>query len=99
MVCGGAATLSTPESPRLSSSMRSAAIAEQLLASGSEEKAGADPVKKLEPAFILEIADLSRQCGLADAQTQRCLGHGAEVGHRDEGPQALQVHPAYLQNA
>ena len=76
-----------------------AAIAQQLLASGGQEQAAADTVKKLEPAFVFEIADLPRQGGLADAQTQRRLRNRAEVGDRDEGPQALEVHLAYLQNA
>ena len=38
-----------------------AAISEQLLASGGQEKAATDTVKKLEPAFVFEIADLPRQ--------------------------------------
>ena len=50
------------------------------------------PVEKLEAAFVFEIADPPRQSGLADAQTQCCLRDRTEVGHRDEGPQALQVH-------
>src|SRR5262249_39759015 len=36
----------------------SAAIAEQLLASGGQEKPATDAVKKLESAFVFEIADL-----------------------------------------
>ena len=51
----------------------SAAISEQLLASGGQEKAATDTVEKLEAAFVFEIADLPRQSGLADAQTQRRL--------------------------
>ena len=35
-----------------------AAISEQLLASGGQEEAATDTVKKLEPAFIFKIADL-----------------------------------------
>src|ERR1700693_4728215 len=37
-----------------------AAIAEQLSASGGQEKAPTDTVKKLETAFVFEIADLPR---------------------------------------
>jgi len=77
----------------------SPAISEQLLASGGQEKAAADPVEQLEPAFVFEIADLPRKSRLADAQTQRRFRNRAEVGHGDEGPQALEVHPAYLQTA
>jgi hypothetical protein len=44
-----------------------AAISEQLLASGRQEEAATDTVKKLEPAFIFKIADLPRQGRLADA--------------------------------
>src|SRR5689334_16444472 len=36
----------------------SAAIAQQLLASGGQEKPATDAVKKLESAFVFEIADL-----------------------------------------
>src|SRR5207245_9445689 len=46
-----------------------AAISEQLLASGSQEEAATDTVKKLEPAFIFKITDLPRQGRLANAQT------------------------------
>ena len=76
-----------------------AAIAQQLLAPGGQKQAAADAVEKLEPAFVFEIGDLPRQGGLADAQTHPRLRHRAEVGDRDERPQALEVHPAYLQNA
>src|SRR5262249_5326733 len=75
------------------------AICEQLLASGGQEKAATDTVEELEPAFVFEIADLPRQGGLAYAQTQPRLRHRAEVGNRDERPQAFQVHLAYLRNA
>jgi hypothetical protein len=44
---------------------QSAAISEQLFASGGQEKAATDTVKKLEPAFVFEIADLPRQSRLA----------------------------------
>jgi hypothetical protein len=37
----------------------SAAIAQQLLASDGQEKPATDAVKKLEPAFVFEIADLT----------------------------------------
>ena len=77
----------------------SATIAEQLLASGSQEKPAADTVKKFETAFVFEIADLTRQGRLADTQTQCRLRNRAQVGYRDEGPQAFEVHPAYLQIA
>src|SRR5436190_23845513 len=46
-----------------------AAISEQLLASGSQEEATTDTVKKLKPAFMFKIADLPRQGRLANAQT------------------------------
>jgi hypothetical protein len=46
-----------------------AAISEQLLASGGQEEAATDTVKKLEPAFTFKIADLPRQGRLANAQT------------------------------
>src|SRR4051794_7072643 len=36
-----------------------AAISQQLLASGGEEKTATDTVKELEPAFVFEITDLS----------------------------------------
>jgi hypothetical protein len=35
-----------------------AAISEQLLASGSQEEAATDTIKKLEPAFVFKISDL-----------------------------------------
>ena len=102
IVCGGAATLRTPEfsafeqlyafAERSQLTEHPAAISEQLLASGGQEKSAADTVEKLEAAFVFEIADPPRQSGLADAQTQCRLRDRTEVGHRDEGPQALQVH-------
>ena len=68
IVCGGAATLSTPESStfeqlyafpeRSQLTKHSAAIAQQLFASGGQEKPATDAVKKLEAAFVFEIADL-----------------------------------------
>ena len=73
--------------------------AEQLLASGGQENPAADTIKKLETAFVFQIADLSRQGRLADTQTQCRFRNRAQVGYRDEGPQAFEVHPAYLQNA
>ena len=45
----------------------SAAISEQLLASGGQEQAATDPIKKLKPTFVFEIADLPGQRRLADA--------------------------------
>jgi hypothetical protein len=85
------------ERPHLA--QHAAAICEQLLAPGGQKKAAADPVKKLEPSFVFEFADLPRKSRLADAQPHRRLRHRAEVGHRDEGSQAFQVHSAYLQIA
>ena len=73
-----------------------ATIAEQLLATGREEKPAADTVEKLEPAIVYEIAYLPRQGGLADMQVQRRLRHSAQIGDGDECPHALQVHSAYL---
>jgi hypothetical protein len=69
-----------------------AAIGEQLLASGGEEKAATDTVEKLEPAFVFEITDLPRQGRLACAQTHRRIRHCSEVGNRDERLEAFQVH-------
>ena len=109
IVCGGAANFNTLESPTLEQldafaerphlAQHGAAIAEQLLASGGQEKAAADTVEKLEPAFVFEVADLPRQGRLANAQTQRRLRNRAEVSDGDECPQALQIHFAYLQIA
>src|SRR5438270_9676113 len=88
-----------PFAKRSQLTQHSAAISEQLFASGRQEKAATDTVEKLEPAFVFEIADLPRQSRLADAKAQGRPRNRAQIGHRDEGPQALQVHPAYLQIA
>jgi len=68
IVCGGHlkdAGVSTfeqlyPFAKRSQLTQHSAAISEQLFASGRQEKAATDTVKKLEPAFVFEITDLPR---------------------------------------
>jgi hypothetical protein len=42
--------------------------------------------------LLLEIANLPRQSGQADAQTQRRSGDRAQLGDGDEGSQPLEVH-------
>ena len=68
------------------------AMAEQLLAFAGQEEAAPDTIEKLETELLLEIADLARQGRLGNAQAQRRLGDGAELGHGDEGSRVPQVH-------
>jgi tripartite-type tricarboxylate transporter receptor subunit TctC len=68
------------------------AVAEQLLAFASQHETASHTIEKLETELLLQGADLPRQSRLGNAQAQRCLGDGAELGHGDEGSRVTQVH-------
>jgi hypothetical protein len=72
-----------------------AAIRQQLLALCGQDEASPDPVKQLESQLLLEIADLSRERGLSNAQTYRGFRHSAQFRDRNKSSQAPQIHIYY----
>src|SRR5262249_19540073 len=80
-----------PFAQRLDMAHYAATIAEELLALCSQHQAASNAVKESQPQLLLEIADLSREGGLPDAQAQRCFRHRAQLGYGDKGAQAPQV--------
>jgi hypothetical protein len=73
-----------------------AAIREELLAHCGQNEATPYAVKQPEAQLLLKMTDLSRKCGLSDAQAHRGFRYGAQLGDGSEGSQTPQIHTAIL---
>jgi hypothetical protein len=81
-----------PFAERADVTQQATAISKQLRADGGQDQPAAYPIKQPETELLLELANLARKRGLADAQAQRRPGDRAQLGDGDEGAQALEVH-------
>ena len=73
-----------------------AAIREKLFAFCGQDETSPYVIKQPETQLLLKITDLSRKCGLSDAQANRGFRYSAEFGDGNKGSQAPQIHDSIL---
>ena len=71
---------------------KDATARKQLVAFARQEKPPSDAIEEPQAEVMLEIDNLPRQGRLGDPQSKRCLGNGAQFGHRNESTSVSQVH-------
>src|SRR5688572_21367488 len=71
---------------------KSAAITQQLLACGREDKATTDAIEQRHVELALEVTDLPGQSWLRRMQAQRRAGHRTELCDGDECSNVSKVH-------